>query len=165
PTQKGKRVKRPAKKATTVPTTGVIIKDTPDKSVSKNKSPAKIGRGKGIELLSDAALLEEAQLRETQRKSKQKTHKLQASGLNEEYVYTQEKDKSVDEEKMFEEEDDDVVKELYEDLNITQGLRDTDMTNAEKGGEDQENASYVSGFVQEKEDAHVTLTSIHDKTE
>ncbi|GJR73168.1 hypothetical protein Tco_0085533 [Tanacetum coccineum] len=42
PTQKGKRVKRPAKKATTVPTTGVVIRDNPDKSVLKNKAPANI---------------------------------------------------------------------------------------------------------------------------
>nr|GFB30947.1 hypothetical protein [Tanacetum cinerariifolium] len=50
---------------------------------SKNKSPAKIGRGKGIELLSDVALLEEVRLRETMRKSKQETHKLQAGGSSE----------------------------------------------------------------------------------
>nr|GFD10354.1 hypothetical protein [Tanacetum cinerariifolium] len=37
PTQKGKRVKRVAKNATTTLTIGVIIKDTPDKFVSKNK--------------------------------------------------------------------------------------------------------------------------------
>ncbi|GJY29145.1 hypothetical protein Tco_0404912 [Tanacetum coccineum] len=80
PTQKGKRVKRPAKKATTVPTIGVVIRDTPDKSVSKNKAPAKIGRGKGIELLSDAALLEEAQMKKAIKKSQRQTHKLQASG-------------------------------------------------------------------------------------
>ncbi|GJR23786.1 hypothetical protein Tco_0972313 [Tanacetum coccineum] len=83
PTQKGKRVKRPAKKATTVPTTGVVIRDTPDKSVSKNKAPAKIGRGKGIELLSDATLLEEAQMKKALKKSKHQTHKLQASGSSE----------------------------------------------------------------------------------
>nr|GEX45365.1 hypothetical protein [Tanacetum cinerariifolium] len=84
---------------------------------------------------------------------------------DEEYVYTQVKDKPDDEEKMFEEEDDDVAKELYGDLNIPQGLRDTDMTDAEQGGEDQQNASHKSGFVQEEEDAHVTLTTVHDKTE
>nr|GEY94821.1 hypothetical protein [Tanacetum cinerariifolium] len=76
-----------------------------------------------------------------------------------------EKDKSKDEEKMFKEEDDDVAKELYGDLNITQGLRDTDLTNAQQGGEDQLNASHESGFMQEEEDTHVTLTTIHDKTE
>nr|GFA04508.1 hypothetical protein [Tanacetum cinerariifolium] len=62
-------------------------------------------------------------------------------------------------------EDDDVAKELYGDLNITQGLRDTNMTNAEQGGEDQQNASHKSGFKQEEDDGHVTLTTVHDKTE
>ncbi|GKD51301.1 hypothetical protein Tco_1280277 [Tanacetum coccineum] len=182
--------------------------------------PSKYERGKGIELLYDAALLEDAQLKKTLRKSKQETHKLQASGSSEgvdvesevpdeqigktkdtskgtsvklkgeyenddlndeddddsndddsgsnddgdndaqdneqidsdndespsftlkdyeeeeqdeEYVFSLEKEKSNDEEKMFEEYDDDVAKELYRDLNITQGLRDTDMTNAEQG--------------------------------
>ncbi|GJV17386.1 hypothetical protein Tco_1362709 [Tanacetum coccineum] len=38
PTQKGKRVKRPAKKATTAPTTGVVIRDTPSKSKTLRKS-------------------------------------------------------------------------------------------------------------------------------
>nr|GFD14731.1 hypothetical protein [Tanacetum cinerariifolium] len=41
PTQKGERVKRPTKKVTTSPTTVVVIKDTPDKSISKKKAPAK----------------------------------------------------------------------------------------------------------------------------
>ncbi|GJR83746.1 hypothetical protein Tco_0154531 [Tanacetum coccineum] len=80
PTQKGKRVKRPAKKATTALTTGVVIRDTPGKSVSKKKAPAKTDRGIRIELLSDGALLKEAQLEKTLRKSKRETHKLQASG-------------------------------------------------------------------------------------
>nr|GEV17816.1 retrovirus-related Pol polyprotein from transposon TNT 1-94 [Tanacetum cinerariifolium] len=84
---------------------------------------------------------------------------------NEEYVHTPEKEKSDDEEKMYEEEDDDVAKELYGDLNITRGLRDTDMTNVEQGGEDQQNAFYESGFVQEEEDTHITLISVHDNTE
>ncbi|GKF43881.1 hypothetical protein Tco_0130433, partial [Tanacetum coccineum] len=83
PTQKGKRVKRPAKKATTALTTDVVVRDTPGKSISKKKVPAKTDRGKVIELLSDAALLEEARLKKTLRKSKQETHKLQASGSSE----------------------------------------------------------------------------------
>ncbi|GJS69615.1 hypothetical protein Tco_0702456 [Tanacetum coccineum] len=41
---------------------GVVIKDTPGMSISKKNALAKVDRGKGIELLSDAALLEEAQL-------------------------------------------------------------------------------------------------------
>ncbi|GKD97821.1 hypothetical protein Tco_1381718, partial [Tanacetum coccineum] len=183
PTQKSKRVKRPAKKSTTALSTGVVIRDTLNKSVSKKIAPAKTDRGKGIELLYDVALLEDDQLKKTLRKSKRETHKLQASGSSEgvdfeskgnsedenddfndedddgddgdenpsftlkdyeeeehdeEYVFTLEKDKFEDEE-----EDDDVAKEL----------------------EDQQNASHESGFVQEEDDGHVTLTTIHYKTE
>nr|GEU63976.1 hypothetical protein [Tanacetum cinerariifolium] len=83
PIKKSKRVKRPANKSTNVSTAGVVIKDTLGVSVSKKKAPAKADRGKGIEVLLDAALLEEAQLKKTLKKSKQETHKLQASGSSE----------------------------------------------------------------------------------
>nr|GEX29861.1 hypothetical protein [Tanacetum cinerariifolium] len=78
--KKDERVKRPAKKSTTTPTTSVIIRDTPGESVSKKKAPAKADRRKGIELLSDAAILKKAQIKKALRKSRQDTHKLQASG-------------------------------------------------------------------------------------
>ncbi|GJT68778.1 hypothetical protein Tco_1020258 [Tanacetum coccineum] len=55
PVKKSKRVKRPAKKSTDVPTTSVVIRDTP-------------------------ALLEYAQIKKALEKSRQETHKLQASG-------------------------------------------------------------------------------------
>nr|GEX92004.1 putative reverse transcriptase domain-containing protein [Tanacetum cinerariifolium] len=83
---------------------------------------------------------------------------------DEEYVHTPEKDKSENEEKMYKEEDDDIVKELYGDLNITQGLKNADMTNDKQGGADQQNTFHESGFVHEEEDAHVTLTTVDDKT-
>ncbi|GJW17524.1 hypothetical protein Tco_0024960 [Tanacetum coccineum] len=83
PVNKAKRVKRPVKKSTTAPTTGVVIKDTLGVSVSKNKTPAKADRVKGIELLSDAALLEAAQVKEALKKSNLETHKVQASGSSE----------------------------------------------------------------------------------
>nr|GEZ22665.1 hypothetical protein [Tanacetum cinerariifolium] len=56
PTKKSKKVKRPAKKSTNAPTTCVVIKETP---------------------------VEEAQINKTLKKSKQKTHKLQASASSE----------------------------------------------------------------------------------
>ncbi|GJX29315.1 hypothetical protein Tco_0237394 [Tanacetum coccineum] len=62
PVKKAKRVKRPAKKSTTTPRTGVIIRDTLGVSVSKKKAPTKGDIGKGMELLFDAALLEAAQV-------------------------------------------------------------------------------------------------------
>ncbi|GJS16709.1 hypothetical protein Tco_0411181 [Tanacetum coccineum] len=80
PAVKPKRAKRPAKKSTIVPTTSVVIRDTPSESVPKKKTPAKVDRGKGMDLLSNVALLEAAQLKKTLKKSKLETHKLHASG-------------------------------------------------------------------------------------
>ncbi|GJW35033.1 hypothetical protein Tco_0057953 [Tanacetum coccineum] len=80
PAKKPKQAKKPAKKSTTVPTAGVVIRDTPGVSVSKKKAPAKVDRGKGMDLLSEAALLEAAQLKKALKKSKQDTHILHASG-------------------------------------------------------------------------------------
>nr|GEU47628.1 hypothetical protein [Tanacetum cinerariifolium] len=60
-TKKSKRVKRPANKSTNAPIAGVVIRDTLGVSVSKKKAPAK----------------------KALKKSKQETHKLQESGLNE----------------------------------------------------------------------------------
>ncbi|GKC67316.1 hypothetical protein Tco_1099914, partial [Tanacetum coccineum] len=83
PTKKSKIVKRPAKKYTNVPTAGVVIRDTLGVSVSKKKAPTKADRGKDIELLSDAALLKDDQLKKSLMKRKKETHKLQASGSSE----------------------------------------------------------------------------------
>ncbi|GJT50213.1 retrovirus-related pol polyprotein from transposon TNT 1-94 [Tanacetum coccineum] len=83
PTKKLRRVKRPIKKSTIAPTAGVVIRDTPGVSVSKKKAPTKADRGKGIELLSDVALLKDAQLKKALKKRRQETHKLQASGSSE----------------------------------------------------------------------------------
>ncbi|GJS70160.1 hypothetical protein Tco_0703001 [Tanacetum coccineum] len=79
-TKKSKRVKRRAKKSTNAPTIDVVIRDTHGVSVSKKNTLAKADRAKCIELLSDVSLLEEAQIKKTLKKSKQETHKLQASG-------------------------------------------------------------------------------------
>ncbi|GKF53074.1 hypothetical protein Tco_0159984, partial [Tanacetum coccineum] len=50
-------------------------------SVSKKKAPARGDRGKCMELLSDAALHEAAQVKEALLKSKKDSHMLHASGL------------------------------------------------------------------------------------
>ncbi|GJV47302.1 hypothetical protein Tco_1437514 [Tanacetum coccineum] len=83
PVKKGKRVKRPAKKSITAPTAGVAIRDTPGVSVSKKKAHAKADRSKGIEILSDVALSEAAQLKEATKRSKKDYHISQASGSDE----------------------------------------------------------------------------------
>ncbi|GJY79279.1 hypothetical protein Tco_0485080 [Tanacetum coccineum] len=94
PATKPKRAKKPepakqvetakkttlAKKSYTMKTAGVVIRDTPSVFVSKKKAPAKVDRGKGMDLLSNVALLEAAQLKKILKKSKQDTHMLYASG-------------------------------------------------------------------------------------
>ncbi|GKC43580.1 hypothetical protein Tco_1061302 [Tanacetum coccineum] len=60
PTGKSKRVKRHAKKSTQDPARGIFIRETPEIPVSKKKEMVDVARGKGIKLLSDVALTEEA---------------------------------------------------------------------------------------------------------
>ncbi|GKD47128.1 hypothetical protein Tco_1271773 [Tanacetum coccineum] len=78
--EKPKRAKKPAKKSTTMPIAGVVIRDIHGVSVSKKKASTKVDRGKGKDLLSEAALLKAAQLKKTLKKRKLETHKLHASG-------------------------------------------------------------------------------------
>ncbi|GJR35373.1 hypothetical protein Tco_1211057 [Tanacetum coccineum] len=81
-------VEEPAEKPTKKPaarrqSAGVQIRDTLGMSVSKWKAPAKAERSKGIELMSEVALLEEAQLKKAIQRSKQETDIHQAGGSSE----------------------------------------------------------------------------------
>ncbi|GJR04717.1 hypothetical protein Tco_0527701 [Tanacetum coccineum] len=53
PVQKGKRVKRSAKKSSTTPTAGIVIRETIVKTKSTGREKVDVTRGKGIELLSE----------------------------------------------------------------------------------------------------------------
>nr|GEU57114.1 hypothetical protein [Tanacetum cinerariifolium] len=146
--------------------------------------------------------LKNAQLKETLRKSKQETHKLQASGSSEGADFeskvpdepTDESDDVHDEEnnnndddsgndddggndvqdsertdsddddennsftlKDYEEEeqDEEYVHTPEKDKSDDEENIDTDMTNAEQGRADQQNASHESGFVYKEEDTHL----------
>ncbi|GJZ68527.1 hypothetical protein Tco_0631767 [Tanacetum coccineum] len=70
-----------------------------------------------------------------------------------------EEEKINDEETMDQEEDDEVTKELYDNVNVNLANKDTKMTNASQGASKQQNVSEESGFEQE-EDAHVTVTPV-----
>ncbi|GJY09236.1 hypothetical protein Tco_0377421 [Tanacetum coccineum] len=63
-----------------------------------------------------------------------------------EFLPTHDEEKIDDKEKMDEEEDDEVTKELYKDVNVNLGNKDANMTNADQGGADQYNVSQESGF-------------------
>nr|GEU88411.1 hypothetical protein [Tanacetum cinerariifolium] len=65
-------------------------------------------------------------------------------------------------ENINEEEEDEVTKELYGDVNVNLGNEDIEMTNADQGATEQQNSFYLSGFKQKEEDAHVTLTPVLD---
>ncbi|GJV89407.1 hypothetical protein Tco_1533345 [Tanacetum coccineum] len=80
PTGKSKRVKRPAKKSNKALARGVVIRETPEMPLSKKKEKVDVTRGKGIELLSQVALTEDAQFEEVQRKSMRDFHKTHPSG-------------------------------------------------------------------------------------
>ncbi|GJX86988.1 hypothetical protein Tco_0337762 [Tanacetum coccineum] len=76
--------------------------------------------------------------------------------------YEEEEEKIDDEETMDEGEDDEVTKELYDDVNVNFVNRDADMTDVDQVGADKQNVSQGSGFEQVEKDAHVTLTPVLD---
>ncbi|GKE03766.1 hypothetical protein Tco_1395784, partial [Tanacetum coccineum] len=80
PTGKSKRVKRPGKKSTKAPARGVVIRETPEMPLSKKKEKMTLEKRKGIDLLSEVALTEEAQYEEVCQKSLRDFHKTHPSG-------------------------------------------------------------------------------------
>ncbi|GJU86174.1 hypothetical protein Tco_1293720 [Tanacetum coccineum] len=83
PVKKYQRLKTPAKKSASKPTTGIIIREPPVETKSKRKEKEKVdvAHGKGIELLSEVALPEKAQMKETRKKSLRDFHKIHPSGF------------------------------------------------------------------------------------
>ncbi|GJQ92581.1 hypothetical protein Tco_0003720, partial [Tanacetum coccineum] len=83
PVIKGKHVKRPVKKSSTKPVTGIVIRElsVETKSKGKEKEKVDVSHGKGIELLSEVALNEKAQLKEVRKKSLRDFHKTHPSGF------------------------------------------------------------------------------------
>ncbi|GJR89499.1 hypothetical protein Tco_0213510 [Tanacetum coccineum] len=82
PVKKGKRLKTPAKKSASKPATGIVIREPPVETKSKRKEKEKVdvAHGKGIELLSEVALSEKAQMKEARMKSLRDFHKTRPSG-------------------------------------------------------------------------------------
>nr|GFA62287.1 hypothetical protein [Tanacetum cinerariifolium] len=80
PIQKGKRVKRSAKKSSTTPTTGIVVREPHVETQSKRKEKVDVARAKGIDLLSEVALIEEAHMKEVRKKSLRDFHKSHPSG-------------------------------------------------------------------------------------
>ncbi|GJY98785.1 hypothetical protein Tco_0516215, partial [Tanacetum coccineum] len=73
-----------------------------------------------------------------------------------------EEEKIDDEETMDDDKDDEVTKELYEDVNVNLRNEDIEMVDADQGASEQRNVSQESRFEQVEEDAHVTITPVLD---
>nr|GEU59911.1 hypothetical protein [Tanacetum cinerariifolium] len=80
PIQKGKRVKRSAKKSSTTPTACIFIKEPHVETQSKRKEKVDVAHGKGIDLLSKVALTKEGQMKEVKKKILKDFHKSHPSG-------------------------------------------------------------------------------------
>ncbi|GKA60727.1 hypothetical protein Tco_0760134, partial [Tanacetum coccineum] len=187
--KKPKKAKKPAKKSNTVPTVGVVIIDTLGVPVSKKKAPSKGNRGKGMELLSDAALLEAAQVKEALQKSKKDSYTLHASGSGDRVgsqpkVLDESQDKTTgtdegigdsgdddndDDNNEVTKDDDDDEYDVESDANDDKEASDSEKMNSDED----ENLNLNQNDVEEEEnkeedvlieDAYVTLTS-SQKTE
>nr|GEV02334.1 reverse transcriptase domain-containing protein [Tanacetum cinerariifolium] len=172
PAKKPKRAKKPTKKYITVPTAGVVIRDTPGVFVSKKKAPTKVDKGKGMDLLYEVALLKAAQLKKTLNKSNDDVSNdddddddddSDAGGDNEvkeykvEHVRTPNNYEFTNDDKEYE--------ELYKDVNVRlkdtkhekEGKGDAEMTDVSDADVSQEKS-----YEQVEDDAHVTLTASLD---
>nr|GFA93565.1 hypothetical protein [Tanacetum cinerariifolium] len=81
PTRKSKRVKRPANKSSDASTTGVVIRETPVKSLSKKKEKMTVEKCKGFDLLSEVVLTKDAQYKEVRKESLRDFHKTHPSSF------------------------------------------------------------------------------------
>ncbi|GJZ95029.1 retrovirus-related pol polyprotein from transposon TNT 1-94, partial [Tanacetum coccineum] len=165
PIQKGKRVKRHVKKSTTKAATCVVIREAHVETKSKSKEKVDVTYGKGIELLSEVALTEEAQ-----RGGVLFIRLLPADDKDDENLESESNEviKS-DEEKGFDDTDyqfdDDVDARLKEpthtDKEVVQGEgADAEMIDAQQGNENLETTQE-----QVVEDAYVTISTVTKKTE
>ncbi|GJT74879.1 retrovirus-related pol polyprotein from transposon TNT 1-94 [Tanacetum coccineum] len=80
--KRGKRLKTPAKKSASKPATGIVIRVALswNKLKRKEKEKVDVAHGKGIELLSEVALSEKAQMKVVRKKSLRDFHKTHPSG-------------------------------------------------------------------------------------
>nr|GEZ22314.1 hypothetical protein [Tanacetum cinerariifolium] len=153
PIRKSKRVKRPAKKSSDASTAGVVIRETHRKSLSKKKEKMIVEKRKGIDFLLEVALTEEPH-----EKGLNSGHETDENESG--FESDQEENKDDEEEKK-----DEFVKiPLNEPVDTDEGLiqkegTDAKMTNVQQGNENPEIT--LNQFI---EDAHVTLSTVLQKT-
>ncbi|GKB89849.1 hypothetical protein Tco_0962121 [Tanacetum coccineum] len=165
PTKKSKRVKRPANKSTKAPAGGVVIRETPEMPLSKKKEKMTVEKRKGIDLLSEVALTEEAQFEETPRMKGKKVIKKEDSGDDK---AQSDSEKGSDSE--HETDENELKFRMKQRLLIKHARLNTDKGFVQKEGTDAEMTNVQQGnenleISQVIEDAHVTLSTVPQKTE
>ncbi|GKB36946.1 hypothetical protein Tco_0881888 [Tanacetum coccineum] len=170
PTKKSKRLKRHAKKSTKAPAGGVVIKETPEMPLSKKKEKMTVEKRNGIDLLSEVALTEEAQYEEARKKSLRDFHKTHPSGSGtiikiapNEGTGVKPGVPDVTEEESSKKDigdDEEEVKDEFVETpsNDSDDEDETKITDKFEGNENPEISQVI-------EDAHVTLSTVPQKTE
>ncbi|GKD07502.1 hypothetical protein Tco_1187187 [Tanacetum coccineum] len=148
--RKFKKPAYPSKKRTLV----TVKEEGPElaKKDKPKKAPAKAERSKGIELLSDAALLEEAQLQKALKRSKREINIHQASGSSEGANFESEIPDDGDEANVQDDED---VQESDDEPQHTDGER-TDSKNQETNDDEEETKDEFGAGNKVKDDAQAT---------
>ncbi|GJZ68645.1 hypothetical protein Tco_0631885 [Tanacetum coccineum] len=174
-------VKRSVKKSSTKPATTIVVREPLVETKSKGNKKEKVdaARGKGIELLSEVALTEKAQLKEVRKKSLRDFHKTPPSGSgtgpenlqeseseswgNDEDDNNNEQESSnegSEQENVSEEQESDSEQDNEsKDDEIESEGSDVEMNEAQQGNENLETTQE-----QVIDDAHVTVTIVTKKT-
>ncbi|GKC20049.1 hypothetical protein Tco_1022199 [Tanacetum coccineum] len=179
PVTKGKRVKRPAKKSITKPVAGVVIREAPVETKSKSKKKKKVDatHRKGIELVSEVALTEEAQMKEVRKKSLRDFHKTRLSGSG----TVAKKPPSVDKITPTGNDEDDInndqdssnkdseqeneSEEQVSDSEQEEEYEDDDQEDDDVNKSNEESDDVIKGDKEIVQDAHVTISTVMKKTE
>nr|GEW00782.1 hypothetical protein [Tanacetum cinerariifolium] len=128
----------------------------------KKKQPTKKIKAKGLVVLSEVALSEAEQIKLATKRSKKDFHISHASSSD-----SKDEDDNDDDDESNDHDDDSDDERTESDSDeilceCKLGNDDTEMTDANQGGSEQQNVSQESRFEQEEEDAHVTLTLVLD---
>ncbi|GKC78518.1 hypothetical protein Tco_1129292 [Tanacetum coccineum] len=159
PVKNGKRFKTPAKKYASKPAIGIVIREPPveTKSKRKEKENVDVAHGKGIELLSEVALV---MMKTTTTTNKNQVMKAISKRMKVEQKSDTEQDEESDDDDQ-EEEECKIRKPTEIATGIVQGKgNDTEMTEAQQG-----NNNFETTQEQVVKDAHVTVSTVPNKTE
>ncbi|GJR26028.1 hypothetical protein Tco_1102260 [Tanacetum coccineum] len=153
PVKKGKRLKTPAKKSTSKPATGIVIKEPPVETKSKRKEKEKVdvAHGKGIELLSEVALSEKAQMKEAKKKSLRDFHKTHPSGSGVPYVTNDDSSESESESWVNDEDDNNNEQESSDESSKQENESEEQELDSEQNEESDDDDQEEKEFDQENE--------------